>query len=514
VKGGEAVNEAPAANARRGPLEEANSPRAALSPQTVVIALATITLLAGFLSFYRIGGLSFWTDEFVTIRFADSALHEMALLVWPKQMNMSLYYLAANLWRRLFTSPSEAELRSLSAIFSIATVPAIFLLAKRLAAGATANGLGLTAALLFSLNAYRIQYAQELRSYSLTPLLGVVSTLFLISAVRNAKSRKLWLCYALTSAAGVYAHYFMLFLVFAHILSLFALYGENRGDFSLKPFAANYAAIAALIGPVIVAAYCTGTAGISWIKAPTRNDIDHLTVLLAGNGGYPLARAYVLALSVGCVALWRSRRLGKWTPALVTSCGFFPPCIALVISAEYAPVFFSRYFTFLIPFLSLIVAFGLVELAGAERLAFKVVGVALLAFIVVTSITGVANYFTMAQKEDWRSIAKFLSTQCSGLNDLRLYYPTWTQSFSSYYDMSVRTRDDDAERILDDSSQIDIAAAIPKYYDQVCLVLRLGGPFPNLSTIEAALRADFSNPTVHAFLGQMKVEVYERRFTP
>jgi mannosyltransferase len=97
---------------------------------------------------------------------------------------------------------SEAALRSLSALFGIATVPVAYHLARELV-GTRAAALATAALVVF--NPLLVWYSQEARPYSLLVLLTSLSLLF---AVR----RQVW-WWALASALALLTHYFAAFLV-------------------------------------------------------------------------------------------------------------------------------------------------------------------------------------------------------------------------------------------------------------------------------------------------------------
>src|SRR5579862_1541643 len=140
----------------------------------VGVPLVLFCILAAFLSLHQIGRLSFWNDELFTVWHVNLGMRAM-------RANMSLYYLLVHVWMTLFSEASEGTLRTLSAIFFVFCIPAVFLLGRTVSNGKrAATATGLLAALLMAINAYAIQYAQELRSYSMVTLFAILSTFFLI----------------------------------------------------------------------------------------------------------------------------------------------------------------------------------------------------------------------------------------------------------------------------------------------------------------------------------------------
>ena len=126
---------------------------------------------------------------------------------------MSLYYVLLRVWLHLGESPFF--IRSLSVMLSVATVPAVYWLARML----YDRRVALIAAALFTFNAYGIRYAQEARSYALLVLLATLSSGLLLAFLREP-TRNHRVGYIVTSALAVYAHFYALLLLAAHWLAL------------------------------------------------------------------------------------------------------------------------------------------------------------------------------------------------------------------------------------------------------------------------------------------------------
>jgi 4-amino-4-deoxy-L-arabinose transferase-like glycosyltransferase len=88
-----------------------------------------------------------------------------------------------------------------------------------LASRAFGRKAGVLAPLLFGLNAFAVQYAQEARAYAFVLLLVTASTYLLMRAA-EAGSTWRWAAYAIVSALAVYAHFFALVVLGTHALAL------------------------------------------------------------------------------------------------------------------------------------------------------------------------------------------------------------------------------------------------------------------------------------------------------
>ena len=155
----------------------------------------------------------FWFDECFSVEVARLDWANFLHLLWWREANMSLYYLLLRIWLRF--GHTEFFIRSLSVLIAATTLPAIYWLAWLL----YDRRVALTAAALFTFNAYSVRYAQEARSYALLVLLATLSSGFLVAYVREPVRRNR-LGYVLFSVLAVYAHFYALPLVAAQWLAL------------------------------------------------------------------------------------------------------------------------------------------------------------------------------------------------------------------------------------------------------------------------------------------------------
>ena len=147
------------------------------------LTLALMTVAAAALRFLFLTRKPFWFDECFSVEVGRLSWHDMVRLLWRREANMSLYYVLLRGWLHFGSSPFF--IRSLSVIFSLATLPVIFWLAGRL----FDRRVALVAVALMSFNAYHIRYAQEVRSYSLFVLLATLSSGFFVATLREPSRR-------------------------------------------------------------------------------------------------------------------------------------------------------------------------------------------------------------------------------------------------------------------------------------------------------------------------------------
>ena len=178
-----------------------------MSPEIALVG--ALTLVAAALRFSTLDVQSFWHDEAVTAhRILQHSLFATLGKIPGSEDTPPLYYLLAWLWTRVF-GISEVGLRSLSALIGTATVPVAFLAMRTLT---PRRAPALATAALAAVSPVLVWYSQEARAYILLVLLGALSFLFFLRALRG-RSRRDLLWWAISSALALCTHYFAVFLL-------------------------------------------------------------------------------------------------------------------------------------------------------------------------------------------------------------------------------------------------------------------------------------------------------------
>jgi 4-amino-4-deoxy-L-arabinose transferase-like glycosyltransferase len=135
-----------------------------------------------------------------------AGFHRVLRAVRLSDTSPPLYYLLLNGWTR-WAGVSDASIRFLSVLWAMASMPILWLIARRVG-GETA---ALPAAVLFAVCPLGLYYSVETRMYSLLVFL-VISMVALTLALRT-EDAKLWLVgpWAAVSAAALLTHYFACF---------------------------------------------------------------------------------------------------------------------------------------------------------------------------------------------------------------------------------------------------------------------------------------------------------------
>jgi uncharacterized membrane protein len=510
-----------------------NNNRSTKSPNRIIIGsiLFLIIIIAFFLRFYDIGKLSFWQDELFTAGFTKVSLRDLAPAIWQKEIHMSAFLLLTGLWARLPFNASEGMLRSLSAIFSILSIPVVFFLARSMSANRQrASIVGLISAFLIAINAFSIEYAQELRAYSLVFLLTGLSTLLLITAVKK-HSPVCWISYTLVTATAIYSHFFAIFILAAQIISLFVFLKNNIRSFPFKGFSSSLIAISILSIPLIIAVRLEEKKDMGWIPALSFNQILEFFMEITGYQGIVLATLCVtLAMAGIIIAFTKASKQKdiyiKWKTTLAVLCLILPITLTVLISLVQ-PLFVNRYLIFILPYLEIFVAESIVCLMYLNRfknktyfgtpisLIFNYIGLFTLLSLTILSSVGIKNYFTATQKEDYRGVSKLMSKNC--LNSLRLYFPLYVQigGYGIYYNNNLYSQFPTWQNMLDKNATPEsIAKRLPNNYNRVCLMI--GNLFPEtidiarqLTLIRKALQIKYPGVAMIKFY-ILEVDIYQR----
>jgi 4-amino-4-deoxy-L-arabinose transferase-like glycosyltransferase len=171
-------------------------------------ALALLIALGAAVRFATLGLQSYHHDEVITVaRVIPGSFTDMLREVKGSESNPPLYYVLAWGWAKAFGT-GEVTMRSLSALFGVATIPFAYCIGRELSSRRT----GLIAAALVAVNPMLIWYSQEARSYALLVFFGAAALFFFARALRTHDGRDLAL-WALASALALCSHYFAVFAV-------------------------------------------------------------------------------------------------------------------------------------------------------------------------------------------------------------------------------------------------------------------------------------------------------------
>lgn len=392
-----------AATLRRGGASPIQTLREAARSRTRAFwIVAGLTVLAAVLRFATLGVQSYHHDEIVTAsRILRAGFGHAMSAVNFSESTPPLYYAVAWVWTQV-TGTGEWGMRSLSAVAGVATVPVAYLLGAEL----RGRRAGLWTAALVAVNPMLLWYSQEARAYALVVLLGTVSFLFALRAMRSGERRD-FLWWGLFSGLAVATHYFAVFPIVAEIFLLW----RRRGRTSL-PGLGVFAAICAALAPLAYHQMSVGHA--DWIG---NFNLGHrlwetAATFMTGETGDIIGRperpwlAFVpLVLGLAALGMLALRRLRDQRPAagralLVGGAAIAIP-VAIAAASEGKDYVLARN---LIPALvPLLAAVAIAVSAPAARRLGAVIGGALVAYSLGFCVLAGAD--EQFQRPDWDRIA-------------------------------------------------------------------------------------------------------------
>ena len=195
-----------------------------ISKTTVLFII--ILGIAIYLRMINIVSEQLWLDEGGTIDYVNSSWAYMFKTV-TEEKNPILYYTILKLWICLF-GDSVFSCRLLSVIFSVLTVPILYLLGKEI----KDERLGLIIIFLYAISPFSIWYANEVRMYSLLQLLFTITFYFAVKLLKEPVNTKFYIYFSITAVCMIYTHYIgVIYLVF---LSICIFLFNRKAEFFYK----------------------------------------------------------------------------------------------------------------------------------------------------------------------------------------------------------------------------------------------------------------------------------------
>jgi len=219
--------------------------------------LAGLIALGAALRFASLGVQSYHHDEVITVaRVIPGSFGHMLHIVKTSESNPPLYYALAWGWAKAFGT-GEVAMRSLSALFGLATVPIAYWIGAEL----SNRRAGLIATGIVAVNPMLIWYSQEARSYAVLVFFAALSLLFFLRALRTRDGRDLAL-WTLSSALALSSHYFAVFAVAIEALWLLVALRDRWR--ALLPAIAGVGVVGLALVPLILAQ--ANPKHIGWIE--------------------------------------------------------------------------------------------------------------------------------------------------------------------------------------------------------------------------------------------------------
>lgn len=369
--------------------------------RTNIIIFALIFVLAFALRLFFLAHESIWLDEGISIAMSKLSVTEMidksAVDSLPP-----LYYSLLHYWMLLF-GDSEFSVRFLSLIFSIATIPAAYLLTKRL----FDEKLALTVAFLLAISVFQIEYAQEARMYSLIAFLSTFSWYFFL--LWREDSKKKW---------GVLLFVVNVLFLYTHVLAIFFLIAQNlywwiskdRGVLKTKSWLMLQLFLLFSFSPWIfmLIEQATTWQSTNWMPLPSVKEIAGTVSTYSGS--------VALALLFGVLILKGLYRYNNDRSAILFLLIWLvlPTLLLLIFCFAFTSIYLQKYT------IASSVAFFILVAYGLHTLEQQKHWIAMLVAIAVLSAIRLTVYYHEDTKEQWRSAVRAVESRAD-IGDLVLF---------------------------------------------------------------------------------------------
>lgn len=392
--------------------------RARISPRQAALLLL-LTIAGAWLRLSHLGAKSLWIDEGATVALSRASWQHFAWVWWHGEANLqTIYFLLMRGWIHL--GDSEAWLRLPSALFGIAAIPLLYVLARKFMRVEAA----LAAAALLAFSPGHVYYSQEARGYTLAILMVLLSTYFFVRAVEQCQ-RKDWTWWMVISTLAFYCHDFTALVLVAQTCSLMFRAEPKRW----RPLLIRGTLIFVFALPGLTYVFRASPENLHfiWMPQPSAKEFWHLAGFFGGNGAKVIVAGILWA--GGLVAIWRSLgserdRDAFWREMLILLWALLPVVILALIS-EWQPLFLQRYVIFSLPAMILLAALGMNYLQKWKVGSFLVV---LLCGMSVPAIIG--DYHK--PREDWRGASNAILANASP-GDAVVFFPFYSRIMLDYY---------------------------------------------------------------------------------
>jgi uncharacterized membrane protein len=373
-------------------------------------AVAGAVLLATFLSFHNLGARSLWLDEAFSVAVARLSWSDFWSIIFQWEANAGLYSLLLKIWSHLDTT--EFAVRSLSAVFSIATVPLLYRIGRRL----FSPHIGITAAWLLAANPFFIRYAQEARAYALVLFLVTLSSSIFIRCI-DTPTGKRFAFYAMVSTLAAYAHFFAFLIPASHLSSLLC---TRRTAIKRRDIITGAVLYTLCALPLVYFMVTRDSGQVDWIPGVSLLSLPTLFFAFSGLVDMLAAAVYLLIVPLGLHKLHASYRAApgrheQWPYVFVAAWLILPIALILVVSFV-KPLFVTRYFIVCLPPFILTAAYGLTSIVPRRAC------LACTTFVVLVSINAVFTSYQIPQRADWRTSTSFVLASAHPSDAVMLFF--------------------------------------------------------------------------------------------
>jgi len=399
------------------------------------LSLGVVVVGATLLRFWDLGTKSLWYDEAYSLFMARHSLQEMISLLASFDNHPPLYYVFLHGWMRI-VGDGDVAARIPSAAAGVATVVVTFLLTRELAGVRVA----FVAAVLLAAAPFLVLAGQEARMYPFLALFSAGASYALWRALQEPL-RRWWLGYVVWMTLALYTHYVAVLVLIAHAAYV-TMAERNKAGLWLRW--TGIVVVASLPLLFLVWSQFATARALPAFQHPLRWRalLDLLGLLsfgggLFGTGSYyqrgtmPPLLQIVLLLPFLALALGGLARMGVRPRAFTLAYLVVPVAVTVLVSIRQ-DVFQERYFSFLQPPFTIMLAAGIISLMAGRIFGrvLSLLGLVLLAGLTVAALVGASRD---APDYDWREAGRYVTAEARA-GDFMLYVPPFIAiPFEHYY---------------------------------------------------------------------------------
>ena len=345
----------------------------------LIISVSVVIRLIG------IDAISLWHDEAFSVLLSRMSFGELTYRT-GLDVHPPFYYYVLKIWSWIF-GQSLFAFRAMSAFFSLLVLVFSYLLIKQIF---REKALGVVSVLALALAPFQIQYAQEMRMYSLGAFLIIASSYFLIKVFKKFS----WCgfsIYTLLIIMALYTHYYLIFSIFAQAL-IVLIWRKKRILLSYV-----IAGLSFLPWLKIFIAQTKQVTEAYWITPPTAMSIPNTLLRLILGSDVSIEQhliwySLLILLSLFFI-VWgviKTKNKFKW---LIVSLFLIPMILALLLSIKKA-IFLDRYFIFTQAFYYILIFMGVFELSNVfdKEIIQYSIRYTLVGFFIILNIFGFISY--------------------------------------------------------------------------------------------------------------------------
>ncbi len=364
----------------------------------------------------------------VATKSARGILEFMSQDVHPPLYNLLLHF-----WVIIFGT-NVIFSRSLSLLFFLLTLPALFVLAKE---AANNRSVAYLTVILFSLSPFVLWFSQETRMYMLFTFIGTLNQIFFLRVFRSeTKTSKVG--YVLTTIVGLYTHYFFLLLIFTEVL--YFLFKKRENLLEIIKFLSLLALAFIAFVPWAFYVYLQGSAKSAQPILPPPNVYNIFQTLTSFLFGFPSGNLQAILISLWPLVLvffllifTNRRKLSVEGFDYFITITFTPIAIAFVVSF-LRPIFLPRYLIFVLPTLFFIIAYTLVNFP--KKLTGFLAGILLISMAGLLILQNFSA--TTPVKEDYQGATHYLNQTVTPKDIVAVSAPFTIYPIEFYYTGKAR----------------------------------------------------------------------------